>query len=89
MDDEELQKESCSMPPSEEEASKQDVNYPYGFEDYGTIGRDLEDSRAVGLEGEDGMDDELQLYNSCEDEMEVFDLRIVHRKNRFRSTTSS
>ncbi|CAL9051562.1 unnamed protein product [Musa banksii] len=82
MDDEELQKESYSMPPSEEEASKQDVNYPYGFGDYGTIGRDLEDSRAVVLEGEDGMDDELQLYNSCEDEMEVFDLRIVHRKNR-------
>ncbi|RWV91130.1 hypothetical protein GW17_00046607, partial [Ensete ventricosum] len=89
MNDEELQKESYSMPPSEEEASKLDVNYPYGFGDYGTIDRELEDSRAVGLEGEDGMDDELQLYNPCEDEMEVFDLRIVHRKNRFRSTTSS
>ncbi|WOL04815.1 Calcium-dependent protein kinase 13 [Canna indica] len=37
---------------------------------------------AVGLEGEDNISDELHLYNSHEDDLEVFDMRIIHRKNR-------
>ncbi|CAN1748545.1 Serine/threonine-protein kinase ppk15 [Linum perenne] len=42
----------------------------------------------TATEGEDTIDDVLVMYENQEDEYEVFDLRIIHRKNRFVKTTT-
>ncbi|WOL07263.1 hypothetical protein Cni_G16003 [Canna indica] len=52
-----------------------------------TVDGEVQDSEGVGLQVEDDITDEVHLYNSPEDELEVFDLRIIHRKNGFMSRT--
>ncbi|WOL13250.1 serine/threonine-protein kinase spk-1-like isoform X2 [Canna indica] len=47
-----------------------------------TVDGEVQDSEGVGLQVEDDITDEVHLYNSPEDQLEVFDLRIIHRKNR-------
>lgn len=89
MDEEVLQKRNYSTPPFEEKAFKQGANDAGGFNDCGTIDRELQDSRTADLKGEDDISDDLHLYSTREDELEVFDLRIIHRKNRLRITFSS
>ncbi|XP_010922554.1 uncharacterized protein [Elaeis guineensis] len=80
MDDEEVQKRDYCIQPFPERAS-QDVDDAYA--ECETLDRGLEDSGAMDIEGEDHItSDELQLYNCDEDEYEIFELRIIHRKNR-------
>ncbi|CAL9177066.1 unnamed protein product [Musa hybrid cultivar] len=82
MDEEVLQKRNYSTPPFEEKAFKQGANDACGFNDCGTIDREFQDSGTADLKGEDDINNDLHLYSTCEDELEVFDLRIIHRKNR-------
>ncbi|KAJ6827046.1 uncharacterized protein M6B38_369140 [Iris pallida] len=59
------------------------VNDGHEFGKLGTFDRECQDAGAVGDGGEDhDTDAELQLYSSHEDEYEIFELRIIHRKNR-------
>lgn len=88
-DEEVLQKRNYSTPPFEEKAFKQGANDACGFNDCGTIDREFQDSGTADLKGEDDINDDVHLYSTCEDELEVFDLRIIHRKNRLRITFSS
>lgn len=53
----------------------------YEVEDGGKINAEPQEPDAVA-EGED-VADELLMYNTNDDEYDVFDLRIIHRKNRF------
>lgn len=43
----------------------------------------VENSVIDGFKGVADKPDELQFYNSIEDELEVFNLRIIHHKNRY------
>uniref|UniRef100_A0A2N9GLA1 Protein kinase domain-containing protein n=1 Tax=Fagus sylvatica TaxID=28930 RepID=A0A2N9GLA1_FAGSY len=52
----------------------------YEFEDSGKVNEEPHEPDAAA-EGED-VTDELLMCNTNEDEFEVFDLRIIHRKNR-------
>lgn len=52
----------------------------YEFEDGGKVNAEPQEPDAAA-EGED-VTDELLMYNTNDDEYEVFDLRIIHRKNR-------
>ncbi|KAG6532252.1 hypothetical protein ZIOFF_006091 [Zingiber officinale] len=47
-----------------------------------TIDKKLEVSEDVDMELEGNITDELHFLTSVEDELEVFDLRIIHRRNR-------
>lgn len=68
------------LQPFPERDCEEDVDVGYELE-CETLDRGFQDSGAV--EGEDrDISDELQLYNSNEDEYEIFELRIIHRKNR-------
>ncbi|RRT35667.1 hypothetical protein B296_00057574 [Ensete ventricosum] len=87
MDEEMLQKRNYSTP-FEVKAFEQGANDACGFNDCGTLDRELQDSGTAGLKGEDDISDDLHLYSTREDEVEVFDLRIIHRKNRLRTTFS-
>ncbi|KAJ0983908.1 hypothetical protein J5N97_002264 [Dioscorea zingiberensis] len=50
---------------------------------YGTMNGEFKDPETVVVGDKDhGAVDELSAYNSLEDEYEIFNLRIVHRKNR-------
>ncbi|WOL06328.1 hypothetical protein Cni_G15060 [Canna indica] len=86
MEDEKLEKgvtkKSYSIPPFEEGVSKNGVNCAYEYGNCRTVDGEAQDSESVGLQVEDDITDEVHLYNSPEDELEVFDLRIIHRKNR-------
>ena len=58
-------------------------NHAFDIIDYGTMNGELKDSESVEAGDKDhGVIDELPAYNSLEEEYEIFDLRIVHRKNR-------
>lgn len=81
-DDGELQTESFSLPLFEE-VLKQDANSAYEHWDHKTIGNEVEESENVDMKLEGNISDELHFPTSCEDELEVFDLRIIHRRNRF------
>lgn len=81
-DDGELQTESFSLPPFEE-VFKRDANSAYEHWDHKTIDKKLEESEDIDMELEGNVSDELHFPTSCEDELEVFDLRIIHRRNRF------
>ncbi|XP_074558829.1 uncharacterized protein LOC141814778 isoform X2 [Curcuma longa] len=80
-DDGELQRESFSLP-TLEEVSKQDANSAYEHGDDKTVHKKLEESEAVDEELEGDIGDKLHFHASCDDELEVFNLRIIHRKNR-------
>ncbi|XP_042406790.1 cyclin-dependent kinase G-1-like isoform X1 [Zingiber officinale] len=80
-DDGELQRESFSLP-TLEEVSKQDANSAYGHGDDKTVDKKLEESEAVDGELEGDIGDKLHFHASSDDELEVFNLRIIHRKNR-------
>lgn len=70
--------------------SQLDLNDGNAFGPYGTIDRGSENAGATELEGEDhDLADELQLYSSHEDEYDIFELRIIHRKNRLQAQTIS
>ncbi|XP_008805020.2 cyclin-dependent kinase 11B-like isoform X1 [Phoenix dactylifera] len=80
---EEVLKRDHWLQPFPERAYENDVDDAYELGESETLDRGFQDSRAVGVEGEDhDTSDELQLYNSNEDEFEIFELRIIHRKNR-------
>lgn len=75
-----VQKRDHCLQPFPERDCEEDVDVGYELE-CETLDRGFQDSGAV--EGEDrDISDELQLYNSNEDEYEIFELRIIHRKNR-------
>lgn len=58
-------------------------NDAFDIIDYGTMNGEMKDSESVEVGDKDhGVIDEIPAYNSLEEEYEVFDLRIVHRKNR-------
>ncbi|XP_039132100.1 homeodomain-interacting protein kinase 2-like [Dioscorea cayenensis subsp. rotundata] len=58
-------------------------NDAFDIIDYGTMNGEMKDSESVEVGDKDhGVIDELPAYNSLEEEYEIFDLRIVHRKNR-------
>ncbi|KAG6474953.1 hypothetical protein ZIOFF_064170 [Zingiber officinale] len=76
-----LQTESFSLPPFEE-VFKRDANSAYEHWDHKTTDKKLEVSGDVDMELEGNITDELHFPTSCEDELEIFDLRIIHRRNR-------
>ncbi|KAG6507010.1 hypothetical protein ZIOFF_032345 [Zingiber officinale] len=82
MDDGELQKECYSISPFEEEVYKQGAKSAHGDGDCRISNKELQEPEAVDLELKVDIGDELRLYNSHENELEIFDLRIIHRKNR-------
>lgn len=88
MDGGELQKECYSISPFEEEVCKQGAKSAHGDGDCRIANKELQEPEAVDMELEVDIGDELRLYNSHENELEIFDLRIIHRKNRFGSITS-
>ena len=85
-DNEDLDKEGYGMKLVTEKYSQLDVNDSYEFGPFGTVDREFLEAEGTEVEGEGhGLDDELHLYSSHEDEYDIFELRIIHRKNRFKS----
>lgn len=73
-----------------EKFSQIDANYGYEFGPFGTVDREFQDSGVTEVECEEnGPADEIQLCSTHEDEYEIFELRIIHRKNRFKTAEPS
>lgn len=78
----EVRKRDHCLQPFPEKAYEKDADDAYELGECEPLDRGFQDSGA-GVEGEDrDTSDELQLYKSHEDEYEIFELRIIHRKNR-------
>lgn len=56
--------------------------YDYDVDNSGKINEEINAPEAAA-DGDDVPADEILMYDTHEDEYEVFDLRIIHRKNRF------
>lgn len=78
-DDEELRKESYNIQPFPEEGDADDA---YQLEDYGPINGDSQDLGATQVEEEDSETNVYLALRNFQKEYEIFDLRIIHRKNR-------
>ncbi|XP_020114252.1 uncharacterized protein LOC109728290 isoform X2 [Ananas comosus] len=78
-DDEELRKEGYNIQPFPEEGDADDA---YQLEDYGPINGDSQDLGATQIEEEDSETNVYLALRNFQKEYEIFDLRIIHRKNR-------
>lgn len=69
--------------PSAKKGNEPNDNNEYEFINDDVMGGEIHEPEVAVNEESGVISDELQMYATKEDEYEIFDLRIIHRKNRF------